>query len=91
MLAPNCTTLDQPRFRSGPPVGLPGAALAVIGDAGHALQASSSAGLGLRVSCSPSPMCVGHRAVLVGELHRVRCGGQSGSFGASDQRRRAAR
>ena len=72
-------TLALPRLLSGPPVGLPGSSLAV-----EAIQ-STLPGAQLRRAGDAvlvqqhGAHFVGHLAVLVGELHLVRFGGQSGS------------
>ena len=71
-------TLAQPRLLAGPPVGLPGSARAVAAMPGTrpGLQLRRARDAGL---VQPVAHVVGHRAVLVGELQLVRCGGQSGS------------
>ena len=88
VLAPNCTTLDQPLTnRVSSPV-RPSDCREPRSRSRRCRarsQASSSAGLGLQCSCSPSHIASAHLAVLVGELQLVR----GGSLGASDQRRRA--
>ena len=82
-------TLAQPRFRSGPPVGLPGAARAVAAMPGTR-PVPPGWGCGSRAArrpCRRPPGRPGRRAAA----RPVRGPVRVGSLGASDQRRRAAR